>query len=326
MIRGFTFGKYLPFHLGHKALIDYGIKHCDELVVVVCASDKEDIPIHIRTQWITETYIHLTQVKVVPLSYSEADLPNTSVSSPEVSRIWAEKFSAMLSQVDLVFTSEPYGDYVASYMGIRHFMFDQHRQNLPISGTAIRTSIYRHWDMLPAAVKAYYQRTLIVLGTESTGKSTLCEYLHQQYSSSLVKEAGRDIVEHSDNISKEQLMRIAKMHAQQIMRAKAELQPLVVVDTDVHITQSYARYCFSEYLALPQSIYEVNTGDLYIYLDKDAPYIQDGSRLSLEDRNTLDNYHRQTLADFDINFVIMKGDYESRRIKTCKLVDELLKL
>ncbi|MCB0650933.1 MAG: adenylyltransferase/cytidyltransferase family protein, partial [Saprospiraceae bacterium] len=29
MIHAFVFGKFLPFHLGHKALIDFALEQCD---------------------------------------------------------------------------------------------------------------------------------------------------------------------------------------------------------------------------------------------------------------------------------------------------------
>lgn len=48
MIKGLVFGKFLPFHLGHKAMIDFGTSQCDELIVLVCASSNENIPGLIR--------------------------------------------------------------------------------------------------------------------------------------------------------------------------------------------------------------------------------------------------------------------------------------
>lgn len=77
-------------HNGHKALIDFALNHCDQLYVV-CASDYEDISVARRCAWLSETYQVDDRVMVVPFSYSEDDLPNTSESSREVSRIWSER-------------------------------------------------------------------------------------------------------------------------------------------------------------------------------------------------------------------------------------------
>lgn len=43
MIKAFVFGKFLPFHQGHEHLINFALGHCDQLTVLVCASDRETL-------------------------------------------------------------------------------------------------------------------------------------------------------------------------------------------------------------------------------------------------------------------------------------------
>ena len=42
----------------------------------------------------------------------------------DVSSVWSERFKEIFPDYDLVITSEEYGDYVASFMGIKHIAFD----------------------------------------------------------------------------------------------------------------------------------------------------------------------------------------------------------
>lgn len=312
MKNGLVFGKYYPFHKGHEALISFAAGQCDKLFVVVCASQTENIPSDVRLNWIKETFVDNDKIEIIELNYDESVLPNTSDSSLEVSKIWAAKFMEILPAIDLLVTSEPYGDYVANFMDAKHFLFDLDRTRVPISATQIRGSIYENWEYLPDAVKKHYQKKVVFLGTECTGKSSISKALSEQFNSSLVDEVGRDIVENSEEFSTQQLFLIAKSHAQNIEKSCSELKPFVFIDTDIYITQSYARFAFGEYLDIPQNIYDTNKANIYFYLNNDLEFIQDGTRMEEESRNLLHLSHIETLEKFGIPFSKVSGDWQNR--------------
>ncbi len=106
MVKAFVFGKFLPFHKGHEAMIHFALTKCDVLSVLVCGSDKENIPSETRKKWIERTFAFTTKIEIKCFDYSENDLPNTSVSSLEVSKVWAERFKTFFPDHDLVITSE----------------------------------------------------------------------------------------------------------------------------------------------------------------------------------------------------------------------------
>lgn len=324
MKRGFVFGKYLPFHKGHEALIDFALKQCDEVIVVVCASEAEDISLDVRKKWIQASFPQHPALNIFGFEYDEENLPNTSVSSVEVSRIWSRKFEEILPPMDVVITSEPYGEHVAEFMGIQHIPFDPARATVPISATQIRKAPHLHWQFLPDAVKAFYQRKIVLLGTESTGKSSIALEVSRRLGASLVTEAGRDIIPDSTEFSQNQLYQIASAHAAHMVKTSKELKPFVIMDTDIHITQSYAKFEFGSYLALDNSMYAANQVDLYLYLTADFPFIQDGTRMEEEDRNRLDKSHRATLADFGVEFVEVSGNWEERLIEVERLCKEII--
>ncbi|MEO1053153.1 MAG: AAA family ATPase [Bacteroidota bacterium] len=324
MKKGFTFGKYLPFHNGHKALIDFATKHCDELFVIVSKSDQEKLNCTTRANWISKTYSKEPRVKVIEFNYLESELPNTSVSSAEVSQVWADQFKLIVPEVDILFTSEPYGDLVADFMGIEHQSFDQDRSLNRISATQIRNGLYDHWTFLPDAVKQHFQKKVAVLGTESTGKSTMASFIIEHYPATLVEEVGRDIIENSNHFSQEHLIKIAHAHVENIKVAVAKLAPLVVMDTDIHITQSYAKFSFGKYMKLDESLYAINAANCYLYLNNDVPFVQDGTRLSEHERNALDASHRNTMTQFDIQLEEINGSYAERERKVMVIIDQLM--
>jgi HTH-type transcriptional repressor of NAD biosynthesis genes len=309
MKRGLVLGKYMPIHKGHVDLIEYALSICDEVIVWLCVSDQETMPANLRFEWVKQTFEKDKRVHPVLFEYDESVFPNSSVSSREVSRIWSTVIKEQLPPIDVIVTSEKYGDYVAEYLQIKHCFFETKRL---VSATHIRLQPYKYWEDMVDEVKSYYFKKVCLLGTESTGKSTLTKKLANYFGGDSVAEAGRDIVDDSNECVFEDLSLIAQEHAKAILAKEQAVNRILFVDTDIHITQSYAHFLFDRELKVDDWIVAANRCDLYLYLDNDAPYIQDGTRLSEEDRNRLDASHKQELKKAGIPFILISGNWEER--------------
>ena len=209
-------------------------------------------------------------------------------------------------------------------MGIKHLAFDIGRQFFPISATAVRNDLFKHWNFLPDRVKPDFAIKVAILGTESTGKTTLTERLAKYFGCSLVKEAGRDLIADSNAFEFNDLYLVAAAHARQIDKAVLGQSPLLIIDTDIHITQSYAHFMFGKKLDVDHKIYKVNKADLYLYLNHDVKYVQDGTRLSETDRNLLDLSHRKILRQYNIDVVEISGGWEQRFDEAVAAIKRLL--
>ena len=293
MIKAFVFGKFYPFHKGHEAMINFALSKCDFLSVLVCSSDTENISGIIRSSWIKKTFENVPNIDVRVFDYIESELPNTSVTSESVSEVWAKIFQKQFPDYSLLITSEDYGSLVANYMNIEHVTFNKTRTIFPVSASAVRNDLFKNWQFLPDSVKPYFAIKIVLLGTESTGKTTLSEKLKKHFKCSLVSEAGRDLIADSNEFCYEDLQLVAKEHARRIDQAVLSDSPLVIIDTDIHITKSYSIFCFGKELEIAPEIYKANKANLYLYLNNDFEYIQDGTRLSEEERNLLDASHRK---------------------------------
>jgi HTH-type transcriptional regulator, transcriptional repressor of NAD biosynthesis genes len=325
MTKAFVIGKFLPFHNGHVEMIKFALTKCDILTVLVCCSDQELVSCAIRKAWIESTFPEHLNLEVRSFSYLESEFPNTSVSSKLVSEIWSVALRREFPDYSLVVSSEPYGDYIAALMNIEHISFDQPRQLIPISGTIIRANLFSNWHFLPNSVKPYFAVKVIILGTESTGKSTLTEKLAAHYNCRFVAEAGRDLIPNSNSFSIEDLELVAIEHAKRITETDLQQHPLVIIDTDIHITKSYARFVFDKELEVIADIYNANKGTIYFYLNNDVSFVQDGSRLDENYRNLLDHSHRAVLQKHAIDFIEVRGSYAERFEKITSEIDELLK-
>lgn len=325
MVKAFLFGKFMPFHKGHEAMINFALTKCDLLTVLVCCSDKEKILSETRKNWIEESFKSVKNIEVNIFNYREAELPNTSESSQEVSNLWSEIFKELYPDYDLVITSEEYGDYVASFMKIKHITFDIPKQLYPVSATAIRNDLFANWKFLPQSVKPYFAIKIVILGTESTGKTTLSKKLVKHYNCSVVKEAGRDLIANSNSFEFKDLHLVASEHAKRIDQKIYGESPLIIIDTDIHTTMSYAKFIFNKELRVDDKIYNSNKAELYLYLNNDVEYLQDGTRLSESDRNLLDLSNRNILKEKSINFVEIKGDWKQRFKRALKEIDLIIK-
>jgi len=324
MIKAFVFGKFLPFHKGHEAMIRFALTKCDFLSVLICCSDKEQTGGDIRTKWIKPAFADISNIEINILNYTENELPNTSVSSKTVSKIWAKKFKALFPDYQIVITSEPYGDFVAGFMNIRHIKFDIDRIIFPISASAIRNDFSSNWHFLPDNVKPDFVRKVVILGTESTGKTTMTKNLAQYYNCASVLEVARELIPNSKLFTYDDLCLVAEEHARQIRLATFQ-SPLIIIDTDIHITKSYSMFVFNKNLSVNQDIYNANKAHLYLYLNNDVAYFQDGTRLDNPERDLLDISHRTTLAEHNIHFVEISGNWQERFDKAVREIDKLLK-
>ena len=155
MKRGLVIGKFLPLHIGHLALIGYALEHCDELEVVIGASDDEPIPGEVRLDWLKQTFANDERVKPVLLSYDEAMLPGAD-SIENMSRLWASHLKKQLPHIDVIFASESYGAYMSRFLDCESVIYEEPCKVVPVSADRIRQEPALYAHLLPAAVKAYF--------------------------------------------------------------------------------------------------------------------------------------------------------------------------
>ena len=105
---------------------------------------------------------------------------------------------------------------------------------------------------------------------------------------------------------------------------------VLFVDTDLVTTKSYAIQLFDRELKVPYWVEDANEMDLYIFLEPNAPWIDDGTRMPEKDRNVLSEIHRKGFKDAGIKIQSFswygdsEGAYEGRLKEVIKYVDKFL--
>lgn len=320
MIRGLVLGKFMPIHAGHMALVDFARKQCDLLYILLCANDDiEPIPGEIRLGWINKIFGSMAGVKIC---YTDVKIPYTSYSSREISKHWAEFLKNNFSDVKIIFSSETYGEYLAEYMDIEHQMFDQERCATAISATQIRQEPLNFWSYIPEVVRPYFVKKICICGPESTGKSTLAARVAQFFDTVYVPEMARDIVDETANCTMDNLYAIAEAQASEIRRLTKIANKILISDTNLTTTKAYADYLFGAKLNISNNIEEINRFDLYLFLDIDSPFIQDGTRLNEKERNEMRDYHIKQLIEVKANYQILSGTWDEKFQEACCIITE----
>lgn len=312
MIRGLVFGKFMPLHKGHQALIHFALQQCDELLVVLCHTVQEPISGNIRLHWLKNWAQPYPRITVIDFPYNDQLLPNSSESNRDAARLWSDAFRQQLPAFTHVFTSEPYGDYMAEYLGIVHIHYDISRLTVPVSATQIRNNPRTYWNYLADEAKPYFTVKVAIAGTESTGKSILTQRLAGHFHTAFVPEMAREVVEKTLTVTPAHLQEIAYLHARTILEKLSVATRILLIDTDLITTQSYSLFLFGQPLHTDEWINTANEFDLYIFLEPDCPFVQDGTRLGLPQRNALSNHHRKLYEICGKPVVFIGGDWEQR--------------
>lgn len=326
MKKGLLLGKFMPLHTGHVALFDFASKQCDELYILLCYTNNEVIPGQVREEWIKSCMHKIPNAVLIPYLYDEKTLANTSVSSKEISLKWSIAIKEILPEINIIFSSEQYGDYVAGFMGIKHTLFDVERKKNPISASTILANPLLNWKYIATEARPYFLKKIVLLGTESTGKSTLAEKLAIHFNAAYVPEMAREILEKTEDCKQVHLIQIAELHAKEILKRIIEAERLIFIDTDINITKSYSRYLFNETLNTAAWVDEANKADLYIFLEPDCEFVQDGTRLPAEERNKLSLFHKEQLKEAGITYFSINGNWDERFDKAINLTKGYFKI
>jgi HTH-type transcriptional regulator, transcriptional repressor of NAD biosynthesis genes len=128
-------GKFAPPHKGHQYLIETALQNqtVDEWIILVYSKPDflPHLPSHRRAQWLQYLY---PQAKVwVPDNppLNDAD----DFTQREFVKVWLEQHQI---QIDVVYTSENYGEGFAKHLGTKHVLVDVSRSKVPTSGTKTR--------------------------------------------------------------------------------------------------------------------------------------------------------------------------------------------
>ena len=320
---GLIVGKFRPPHRGHDLLIETGLAQCDRLVVVVCDDERDDLSADLRASWLRE--LHPSAEIRVEVTSGVPDLD---------SRIWARLARNWLGQApDAVFTSEPYGDGWAVELGCAHVSVDPDRVQFPIAASAILAHPLRHLAFLRPPVRGYFIPRAVLVGAESTGKTTLAKELANQLQTAWVPEYGRTVWEGILALprfhpTREDFIHIARTQQAMEEQLAQHAERVLICDTDAFATALWAERYLGAYDEGVAALAEGRRSELYLLTGAEIPWVDDGTRERKEERRRFQTRFEEELARQNKATVHIAGDGETRvaqaRAHIAQLVDRAM--
>ena len=181
-------------------------------------------------------------------------------------------------------------------------------------------------------------KKIVVIGPESTGKSTLCKLLASHYHTSWVPEYAREYLEENGtDYTFDDLLKIAKGQIESEDKIALENQiafeenkvpkenQFLFIDTDMYVMKVWCEYVFNQCHSKILNFIAERKYDAYLLCDVDLPWVADELREypDLKVREKLFHFYKDLLVNQSTPWTIISGDYEARLKNAIHFIDDL---
>lgn len=158
-------------------------------------------------------------------------------------------------------------------------------------------------------------KKIVIIGPESTGKSTLTQSLAREFDEPWVEEYARRYLENlSREYTYEDLLKIAKNQLAMEDEKEKIANQLLFCDTDLHVIKVWSEHKFKK--THPWILEQINKRiyDLYLLTDIDIPWQDDPLREHPEPamREYFFNKYTRILYESQVSFATISGSPEER--------------
>lgn len=264
---GLVVGKFWPPHRGHQLLLETAAAQVTALLVLVYAHpDDPAHPAPERAAWLRELYrgddyalgprVGATPLRLHALTAAADALPPDAAPDAVHRDFMSQWLGRHGYAIDVVFSSEAYGPGLAQHLSATHVLVDAARAQVPTSGTQLRAALASGGSISAAVlhpfVAAQYGAVppapvprLVLLGAESSGKTTLATALAAALGTAWVPEFGRLLHEQKNGeLVYEDLLYIGRRQLELEDEATPQARGWLICDTNAATTALYSYYYF----------------------------------------------------------------------------------
>lgn len=170
-------------------------------------------------------------------------------------------------------------------------------------------------------------KKIVVIGPESTGKSTLAKSLADHYKCKWVQEYARQYLDNLDQpYQYEDLEAIGRGQVGLEDEAIQNAAKLLICDTDLRVIQVWSEHKYGKVSPWVKSQIESRKYDLYLLTDIDIPWQEDPQREHPDPvmRKYFFEWYERLLKQSKVNYVVISGDFENRMKESIRTINKLL--
>jgi NadR type nicotinamide-nucleotide adenylyltransferase len=174
-------------------------------------------------------------------------------------------------------------------------------------------------------------KKIVVIGPESTGKSTLCSELAVWYKTAWVPEYARNyLLTHGTNYHYEDLLTIAKeqLAAEDAQAAAMEASPssILFIDTDMYVMRVWCEFVFGKCHSWILDQVAARRYDGYLLCRTDLPWVKDELREypDLLSREKLFHIYRDSMVNQSTPWAEIGGTADERLKMAVTAVDKMI--
>ncbi len=182
-------------------------------------------------------------------------------------------------------------------------------------------------------------KKIVIIGPESTGKSTLCEQLAQHYETTWCPEYAREyLLSNGINYEYDDLLTIAKgqlaledeyyttLERNSLPMLEAGGHLPLFIDTNMQVMKVWCEFVFNKCHPFIIEQLKEREYDLYLLCNIDLPWVEDELREypDLHTRKKLYHIYKENMINQSTPWVNISGNHDERLAKAIEAVDKIL--
>jgi nicotinamide riboside kinase len=309
-------GRYLPPTLADQVVVDAALQWSSSVQVLVLTSRHDPIDPLLRVAWLQD------------MAPSAGIVPVQAEPGPDGGGELVE-LRELLASSDLVRPEGLVGPglrdrALAAALGLPYLPVDTAPWEVDRRDVLARP--LAHWAALPGPVRAHYLVRVVVMGPESTGKTTLASDLSAHFATTWTSEYLRLYLDAKASACEpDDLPLVVAGHVAVEAAAARRATRVLFCDTDPLMTAVYSRFYYGH---LPEWLDEAASArraDHYLLLDCDVPWVADPQRDAPHARQEILALCRDELERRHLPFTLVSGAWDRRLASARQIVDGLLR-
>lgn len=333
---GFYGGKFNIVHLGHVRAMLEAYSQVDKLYIMVMFDEEYEkaryeklgIPIiepYIRQRWWTQITKDLDNVEVHTVyNKNTNDFKDWERASIEVKEIISEGLTHVFSTVPA------YEDYFKKLYPNTEIVTME--QVTPCSATQIfEKGVLNSWEYIPNEVRPYFNKKVVFLGSESSGKSTMTKKVAKYFNTNYVEEQGSVLWQFYGGklgkvFSEKDYLDLTYQQKAIEFKKLQESNKFLAIDTETIVTETWLKWYEETENKLLSEISKSEDYDLFIIISPTREFVQDGMRNFKENSQRYDIFKDMLdkLVKYNKNYIVIDEEDSGKVFAKC--ITEITKI